>query len=78
MSAFIQSWIDAVKAAIDSGMSLEEAQDKISLLDRYPCRRCRVQGEHGAAHERGTPVRGPEKVSCGISHGCTRVRIVQW
>lgn len=36
MSAFIQSWIDAVKAAIDSGMPLEEAQDKISLLDRYP------------------------------------------
>lgn len=36
MSAFIQSWIDAVKAAIDKGMTLEEAQDKVSLLDRYP------------------------------------------
>ena len=36
MSAFIQSWIDEVKAAIDRGMSLQEAQDKISLLDRYP------------------------------------------
>jgi len=36
MSAFIQSWIDEVKAAIDQGMSLQEAQDKISLLDRYP------------------------------------------
>jgi len=36
MSAFIQAWIDAVKAAIDRGMSLEEAQEKVSLLDRYP------------------------------------------
>lgn len=36
MSAFIQAWIDAVKGAIDKGMSLEEAQEKISLLDRYP------------------------------------------
>src|SRR4030043_1177718 len=36
MSAFIQSWIDEVKAAIDRGMRLEEAQDKVSLLDRYP------------------------------------------
>ncbi len=36
MSAFIQDWIDVVTDAIDKGMSLEEAQDKISLLDRYP------------------------------------------
>jgi len=36
MSSFIQAWIDTVTAAIDQGMSLEEAQDKISLLDRYP------------------------------------------
>jgi len=36
MSAFIQSWIDAVKAALEKGMSLEEAQEQISLLDRYP------------------------------------------
>ena len=36
MSAFIQAWIDAVAAAIKKGMSLEEAQDKVSLLDRYP------------------------------------------
>ena len=36
MSAFIQAWIDAVTRAIDQGMSLEEAQDKISFLDRYP------------------------------------------
>ncbi len=36
MRAFIQAWIDAVTAAIDQGMSLEEAQDKVSLLDRYP------------------------------------------
>ena len=36
MSAFIQAWVDAVTAAINQGMSLEEAQDKVSLLDRYP------------------------------------------
>ncbi len=36
MGAFIQAWIDAVKAAIKKGMSLEEAQNKVSLLDRYP------------------------------------------
>ena len=36
MSAFIQDWIDTVGGAIDRGMSLEEAQDKVSLLDRYP------------------------------------------
>lgn len=36
MSAFIQAWIDAVSEAISKGMSLEEAQDKVSLLDRYP------------------------------------------
>ena len=36
MSAFIQAWIDAVSAAIDKGMSLEEAQEKVSLLDKYP------------------------------------------
>jgi len=36
MSAFIQAWIDAVAAAIDRGMSLEEAQEKVSLIDRYP------------------------------------------
>ncbi len=36
MSAFIQAWIDAVSKAIKQGMSLEEAQEKVSLLDRYP------------------------------------------
>ena len=36
MSAFIQAWIDAVTAAIEQGMSLEEAQGRISLLTRYP------------------------------------------
>ena len=36
ISALIQDWIDAVSAAIDQGMSLEEAQDKISFRDRYP------------------------------------------
>ncbi|MFC2006988.1 MBL fold metallo-hydrolase [Chloroflexota bacterium] len=39
MSAFIQDWIDAVAKAIDQGLSLEEAQEKISLLDRYPMER---------------------------------------
>ncbi len=36
MSAFVQDWIDTVTASIKQGISLEEAQDKISLLDRYP------------------------------------------
>ena len=36
MKAQIQAWIDAVSGAIAQGMSLEEAQEKVSLLDRYP------------------------------------------
>ena len=36
MGAFIQDWIDAVSTAIAKGMSLEEAQEKISFLGRYP------------------------------------------
>jgi len=36
MRAFIQAWIDAVTAAIRQGMTLDEAQEKVSLLDRYP------------------------------------------
>jgi cyclase len=36
MSAFIQAWIDAVSQAIKQGLSLDEAQAKVSLLDRYP------------------------------------------
>ena len=36
MGAFIQDWIDAVSGAIAQGVSLEEAQEKISFLDRYP------------------------------------------
>ena len=36
MSAFIQEWIGAIKEAIDEGLSVEEAQEQISFLDRYP------------------------------------------
>jgi glyoxylase-like metal-dependent hydrolase (beta-lactamase superfamily II) len=36
LSGFIQDWIDAVTKAIDQGLSREEAQEKISFLDRYP------------------------------------------
>ena len=36
MSAVIQAWIDAVTKAIDQGMSVEEAQDKLTDIDRYP------------------------------------------
>lgn len=36
MSTRIQAWIDAVTTAIDNGLSLEEAQKEISLLDQYP------------------------------------------
>ena len=36
MSAIISDWVSAVDLAIKSGMSLEEAQDRISFLDRCP------------------------------------------
>jgi len=36
MAARIQAWIDAVTAAIDRGMSLEEAQDKLTDIDSHP------------------------------------------
>lgn len=36
MGEVIQTWIDVVKAAIDRGMSLEEALEKVSVYDRYP------------------------------------------
>ncbi|MFC2044251.1 MBL fold metallo-hydrolase [Chloroflexota bacterium] len=36
MRDFIQAWIDTVTKAIKQGMSLEEAQEKVSLLDLYP------------------------------------------
>ncbi len=36
MADFIRAWVAAVQAAVDQGMSLEEAQEKVSLLDRYP------------------------------------------
>ncbi len=36
MKAVLQDWIDTVSGALKQGMSLEEAQDSISLLDRYP------------------------------------------
>ena len=35
-AAFIQEWMDAVKGAIKTGWSKEEAMNKISFLDRYP------------------------------------------
>ena len=36
MRAHVQAWTDAVLGAISKGMSSQEAQDKISLLSRYP------------------------------------------
>jgi len=36
ISSFIQEWIDAVRNAINQGLSKEEAMDKISFLDCYP------------------------------------------
>jgi cyclase len=36
MADFLQSWIDAVRQAIDNGMSVEEAQERISFLEKYP------------------------------------------
>ncbi len=36
MKAHIQAWLEAVGSAIKKGMSLGEAQNNISLLDRHP------------------------------------------
>ena len=33
--AIVQSWIDAITNAIEQGMSLEEAQEKLPFIDRY-------------------------------------------
>jgi cyclase len=35
-AAFIKDWVAAIRDAIKSGWSLEEAQKRISFLDRYP------------------------------------------
>ena len=35
-ASFIEEWMEAVKEAIRQGLSKEEAQAKISFLDRYP------------------------------------------
>ncbi|MBW1711301.1 MAG: MBL fold metallo-hydrolase, partial [Deltaproteobacteria bacterium] len=35
-AAFIREWIAAVKEAVNKGWSLEESQERISFLDRYP------------------------------------------
>lgn len=32
----VQEWIDVLKTAVDKGWSIEEAQEQISFLDRYP------------------------------------------
>ena len=36
MNTTLQVWVDAVTNAIKQGLPVEEAQEKISLLDRYP------------------------------------------
>ena len=36
MRSVIQSWIDAVTSAIEQGLTVEEAQDKITDIDPYP------------------------------------------
>ena len=35
-ASFIEEWMDAVREAIRQGLSKEEAQERISFLDRYP------------------------------------------
>jgi len=35
-AAFIRDWIQAAREAVEKGWSLEEAQERISFLDRYP------------------------------------------
>ncbi len=36
MSEAIQYWINAVKVAVDKGMSLEETMAKVTMVERYP------------------------------------------
>ncbi|MBN1381855.1 MAG: MBL fold metallo-hydrolase [Deltaproteobacteria bacterium] len=36
MAAFVSDWITAVQDAVKQGWSLEEAQERISFLDRFP------------------------------------------
>lgn len=36
MAATLQPWVDAVNDAIKNGWSVEEARERINLLDRYP------------------------------------------
>lgn len=36
MIALIQAWIDAVKKALDEGMTLEEAKKQITMVGRFP------------------------------------------
>ena len=33
---FIRDWVSAIKDAFNKGWSMEEAKDRVSLLDRYP------------------------------------------
>ncbi len=35
-ASFIRDWISAIKEAVSKGWSIEEAQERISFLDRYP------------------------------------------
>jgi cyclase len=35
-ASFIEDWVEAVKQAIEQGLSKEEARERISFLDRYP------------------------------------------
>jgi len=42
-ASFIQEWIDTVQQAIDQGWTKEEAENRISLLDRYPTTSYNVQ-----------------------------------
>ena len=35
-AAFIRDWVEAVKQAIEQGLSKEEARERISFLDRFP------------------------------------------
>jgi len=36
MAAFLNEWVDAVRKAIQQGMTKQQAMDAVSFLDRYP------------------------------------------
>ncbi len=63
MRSVIQSWINAVTRAIEDGLTIEEAQDKLTDIDPYALEGG-VEGfaSQSASHQRGTPISGAKEI----------------